>query len=238
MQPQRILIMGAAGRDFHNFNVYFRDKAEYEVAAFTATQIPNIEGRRYPSSLAGELYPDGIPIHPEEELEDLIRQHQIDQVIFAYSDVSHSYVMHLASRVLATGADFRLMGTGTTQIPSNRPVVSICAARTGSGKSQTSRYVADKLLSMELSVAAIRHPMPYGDLEKQAVQRFSKLEDLDLHECTIEERADLVLIGTPIDLGKLLDLNKPSTRVRYELEISGQPNLEDILEATFKKASG
>jgi predicted GTPase len=442
MSPIKTLIMGAAGRDFHNFNVSFRDNNAYEVVAFTATQIPNIEGRVYPASLAGELYPKGIPIYPEEQLEQLIRKHKINQVIFAYSDVSHVYVMHIASRVLATGADFRLMGMDSTQLSSSKPVVSVCAARTGSGKSQTSRYVANKLLTMGLRVAAIRHPMPYGDLEKQAVQRFSTLEDLDVQECTIEEReeyephisrgvivyagvdyarilkqaekdadvilwdggnndlsfyksdlhivvvdphrpgheisyhpgeanviaadvivinkvdtadaqniervrknvtainpsatiieaaspisvdnpddirdarvlvvedgptlthgemaygagwvaakrfgagtivnprpyavgsikavyekypstgdvlpamgygedqmkeleatinaadADLVLIGTPINLGKLLDLNKPSTRVRYDLEVNGQPSLDDIIEATFKKASG
>ena len=212
MQPQRILIMGAAGRDFHNFNVYFRDNEQYKVVAFTATQIPNIEGRIYPASLAGTLYPKGIPIHPEEELEELIQEKDIDQVVFAYSDVSHEYAMHLASRVLASGPDFRLMGTASTQIPSNKPVVSICAARTGSGKSQTSRYVADKLISMGLRVAAIRHPMPYGDLEKQAVQRFSKLEDLDLHECTIEEREEYephislgIIVYSGVDYAKILE---------------------------------
>lgn len=212
MPAQRILIMGAAGRDFHNFNVYFRDNEAYEVVAFTATQIPNIEGRTYPASLAGSLYPQGIPIHPEDELETLIRERHIDQVVFAYSDVSHEYVMHIASRVLASGADYRLMGTGTTQIPSKKPVVSVCAARTGSGKSQTSRYVADKLISMGLKVAAIRHPMPYGDLEKQAVQRFSKLEDLDRHECTIEEREEYephisrgVIVYAGVDYAKILE---------------------------------
>jgi predicted GTPase len=212
MQPQRILIMGAAGRDFHNFNVYFRDNEQYEVVAFTATQIPNIEGRVYPASLSGNLYPEGIPIYSEEELENLIRDKQIDQVVFAYSDVSHEYVMHIASRVLANGADYRLMGTASTQIPSNKPVISICAARTGSGKSQTSRYVADKLISMGLRVAAIRHPMPYGDLEKQAVQRFSKLEDLDLHECTIEEREEYephisrgIIVYSGVDYAKILE---------------------------------
>jgi predicted GTPase len=212
MQPQRVLIMGAAGRDFHNFNVYFRGNEAYEVVAFTATQIPNIEGRVYPASLAGELYPQGIKIYPEETLEQLIRDHQVDQVVFAYSDVSHEYVMHLASRVLATGADFRLMGMDSTQIASVKPVVSVCAARTGSGKSQTSRYVADKLLSMGLKVAAIRHPMPYGDLEKQAVQRFSTLEDLDRHECTIEEREEYephisrgVIVYAGVDYAKILE---------------------------------
>ena len=212
MKPQRTLIMGAAGRDFHNFNVYFRDNDAYEVVAFTATQIPNIEGRVYPASLAGKLYPEGVPIYPEEKLEDLIREHQIDQVVFAYSDVSHEYVMHLASRVIAYGADFRLMGTSTTQIQANKPVISVCAARTGSGKSQTSRYVADKLLAMGMKVAAIRHPMPYGDLEKQAVQRFAKLEDLDLHECTIEEREEYephiargIIVYAGVDYARILE---------------------------------
>jgi predicted GTPase len=213
MQPQRILIMGAAGRDFHNFNVYFRDNEQYEVVAFTATQIPNIEGRVYPASLSGNQYPEGIPIHPEEELEVLIRDKHIDQVVFAYSDVSHEYVMHIASRVLASGADYRLMGTASTQIPSKKPVISICAARTGSGKSQTTRYVADKLTSMGLRVAVIRHPMPYGDLERQAVQRFTKLEDLDLHKCTIEEREEYephisrgINVYSGIDYAKILEL--------------------------------
>ena len=212
MKPQRTLIMGAAGRDFHNFNVYFRDNDAYEVVAFTATQIPNIEGRVYPASLAGNLYPEGIPIFPEEKLEELIGEHQIDQVIFAYSDVSHEYVMHLASRVIAYGADFRLMGTSTTQIPANKPVISVCAARTGSGKSQTSRYVADKLIAMGMKVAAIRHPMPYGDLEKQAVQRFAKLEDLDLNECTIEEREEYephisrgIIVYAGVDYARILE---------------------------------
>ena len=212
MKPQRTLIMGAAGRDFHNFNVYFRDNDAYEVVAFTATQIPNIEGRVYPASLAGKLYPEGVPIYPEEKLEDLIREHQIDQVVFAYSDVSHEYVMHLASRVIAYGADFRIMGTSTTQIQANKPVISVCAARTGSGKSQTSRYVADKLLAMGMKVAAIRHPMPYGDLEKQAVQRFAKLEDLDLHECTIEEREEYephiargIIVYAGVDYARILE---------------------------------
>ncbi|TFH37081.1 MAG: GTPase [Anaerolineales bacterium] len=212
MKPQRTLIMGAAGRDFHNFNVYFRDNDAYDVIAFTATQIPNIDGRIYPPSLAGSLYPKGVPIYPEQQLEDLIREQHIDQVIFSYSDVSHEYVMHLASRVIATGADFRLMSARTTQITSNKPVVSVCAARTGAGKSQTSRYVANKLQSMGLKVAAIRHPMPYGDLEKQVVQRYSKLEDLDLHECTIEEREEYephisrgIIVYAGVDYAKILE---------------------------------
>ncbi len=190
MSPIRTIIMGAAGRDFHNFNVYFRDNADYEVVAFTATQIPNIESRKYPPELAGSLYPKGIPIYAESELVDLIKKNKIDQVIFAYSDVPHSYVMHKASIVLAAGADFRLMGIATTQIKSVKPVVSICAVRTGSGKSQTSRRVSKILRDMGYRLAAIRHPMPYGDLVKQRVQRFVDYSDLDKFECTIEEREE------------------------------------------------
>ena len=188
--PVRTLIMGAAGRDFHNFNVFFRENPDYEVVAFTATQIPNIEGRKYPAALSGELYPEGIPIFPESELIDLIKKHQVEQVIFAYSDVPHEYVMHKASEVLAAGPDFRLMGSHTTQIESTKPVVSVCAVRTGSGKSQTTRRVAAILKGFGKKVAVIRHPMPYGDLAKQAVQRFGELADLDKHECTIEEREE------------------------------------------------
>jgi predicted GTPase len=182
--------MGAAGRDFHNFNVFFRDNAEYEVVAFTATQIPNIDGRRYPAELAGKLYPKGIPIFPESDLVRLIKELAVDQVIFAYSDVPHEYVMHKASTVLAAGADFRLMGTRDTQIKSTKPVISVCAVRTGSGKSQTTRRVSLILRDMGYKVAAIRHPMPYGDLVKQKVQRFATYADLDKHECTIEEREE------------------------------------------------
>ncbi|MBE9507440.1 MAG: GTPase, partial [Chloroflexi bacterium] len=182
--------MGAAGRDFHNFNTYFRDDSHYQVVAFTATQIPNIEGRRYPPELAGSLYPEGIPICPEEELDDLIRQHKVDQVIFSYSDVPHEYVMHKASQVLVAGADFRLMGTGTTMLESKKPVIAICAVRTGSGKSQTTRHVCDVLQRIGKKVVVIRHPMPYGDLAAQAVQRFANYEDLDRHKCTIEEREE------------------------------------------------
>jgi len=190
MDRTRVLIMGAAGRDFHNFNVYFRPRQDYEVVAFTATQIPNIEGRLYPASLAGPLYPRGIPIHPESELVALIHKHAVEQVIFAYSDVSHEYVMHQASQVLAAGADFRLMGAAATQLASEKPVISICAVRTGSGKSQTTRRVAMILRAMGLRVAAIRHPMPYGDLAAQAVQRFGDYKDLAAHNCTIEEREE------------------------------------------------
>jgi predicted GTPase len=182
--------MGAAGRDFHNFNVYFRDNPAYDVVAFTATQIPDIEGRTYPAELAGAQYPKGIPIYAESDLVQLIREKQVEQVVFAYSDVPHEYVMHKASTVLAAGADFRLMGLKATQIKSSKPVVSVCAVRTGSGKSQTTRRVSLILRGMGYRVAAIRHPMPYGDLVKQAVQRFATYADLDLHECTIEEREE------------------------------------------------
>jgi len=183
----RVLIMGAAGRDFHNFNVYFRDNLDYEVVAFTATQIPDIAGRIYPPGLAGTQYPSGIPIKSEDDLINLIREKHVDQVVFAYSDVPHEYVMHRASKVLAAGADFRLMGFKSTQIKSKKPVVSIGAVRTGAGKSQTTRRVSLILRGMGYKVAAIRHPMPYGDLVKQAVQRFASYEDLDRYDCTIEE---------------------------------------------------
>ncbi len=188
--PKRVVIMGAAGRDFHNFNVYFRDNPDYQVVAFTATQIPNIEGRRYPPELAGRLYPEGIPIYPEEELTELVRRYQVDQVVFAYSDVSHEYVMHKASQVLVAGADFRLMGTGSTMLTSRKPVVAVCAVRTGSGKSQTTRHVCDVLRRMGHRVVVVRHPMPYGDLTAQVVQRFATYEDLDRYRCTIEEREE------------------------------------------------
>jgi predicted GTPase len=190
MSPIRIIIMGAAGRDFHNFNVFFRQNAEYEVIAFTATQIPDIEGRTYPPELAGSRYPSGIPIYPEADLLDLIRQNQIDQVVFAYSDVPYEYVMHKASAVLAAGADFRLMGLKYTQLQSSKPVVSVCAVRTGSGKSQTTRRVSLNLRELGFKVAVIRHPMPYGNLVNQVVQRFASYEDLEKHECTIEEREE------------------------------------------------
>ncbi len=190
MSSIRVLVMGAAGRDFHNFNVAFRGNPAVEVVAFTATQIPNIDDRRYPPALAGSLYPQGIPIYPESDLVRLIRDLRVDQVVFAYSDVPHEYVMHKASQVLAAGADFRLMGVQSTQIPSSKPVVSVCAVRTGSGKSQTTRRVSRILRGMGYSVAAIRHPMPYGDLVKQKVQRFATYEDLARHDCTIEEREE------------------------------------------------
>ncbi len=183
----KVLIMGAAGRDFHNFNVYFRENEAYEVVAFTATQIPDIDGRKYPAELAGSLYPEGIPIHDEDELEDLIYDHDIDEVIFSYSDLTYEYVMSKAALVNYAGADFRLMGAKSTMIPSTKPLIAICATRTGCGKSQTTRAVCDHLTAQGKKVVAIRHPMPYGDLVKQKVQRFAELDDLKKHDCTIEE---------------------------------------------------
>jgi predicted GTPase len=211
MSATRTLIMGAAGRDFHNFNVFFRDNSDYEVVAFTATQIPDIEGRTYPPELAGKLYPKGIPIYAESDLLKLIREKNVDQVIFAYSDVPHEVVMHKASSVLAAGPDFRMMGTKTTQLKSVKPVVSVCAVRTGSGKSQTTRRVSLILRDMGYKVAAIRHPMPYGDLVKQAVQRYADYSDLDKYECTIEEREEYephldngILVYAGVDYEKIL----------------------------------
>jgi predicted GTPase len=182
--------MGAAGRDFHNFNVAFRDNPAYEVVAFTAAQIPDIEGRTYPPELAGPLYPRGIPIYAEADLPSLIQRLEVSQVVFAYSDVPHEYVMHKASIVLAAGADFHLMGPGSTQIKSSKPVVSVCAVRTGSGKSQTTRRVSMILRQMGFKVAAVRHPMPYGDLTRQVIERFADYDDLEKYHCTIEEREE------------------------------------------------
>jgi predicted GTPase len=211
MSKTNVLIMGAAGRDFHNFNVFFRTRPEFQVVAFTATQIPNIEGRVYPKELAGELYPGGIPIHPEEELTRLIQQLAVERAVFAYSDISHNYVMHKASQVLAAGADFWILGPDATQLASSRPVVSICAARTGSGKSQTTRRVAAILQGLGHRVAAIRHPMPYGDLVRQAAQRFAGYDDLEAAACTIEEReeyephlANGVLVFAGVDYERIL----------------------------------
>jgi predicted GTPase len=187
---RRVVIAGAAGRDFHNFNVAFRGRDDVRVVAFTATQIPDIEGRVYPAELAGEGYPDGIPIRAEEELADLIRREEVDDVVFAYSDVTHEHVMHIGSIALAAGADFRLMGPRSTELRSSKPVVAICAVRTGSGKSQTTRHVAAVLRGAGKRVAVLRHPMPYGDLTKQAVQRFERYEDLDAADATIEEREE------------------------------------------------
>ncbi len=187
MPKSRVLIMGAAGRDFHNFNTFYRDNPDYQVVAFTATQIPEIDDRRYPPELAGHLYPEGIPIEPESRLAELIAEHRVDEVVFAYSDVTHEYVMHMGARVNALGPDFRLMGGTRTMLESTKPVVAICAVRTGSGKSQTTRRVAEILTEQGLKVAAIRHPMPYGNLAQQAVQRFATIEDLATQKCTIEE---------------------------------------------------
>jgi len=182
-----VLILGAAGRDFHNFNVFYRDNEDSDVVAFTATQIPDIDGRKYPAELAGDLYPEGIAIHDEEELEDLIYDLDVDEVVFSYSDLPYEYVMSKAAIVNYAGADFRLMGAKSTMIPSTKPVIAICAARTGCGKSQTTRAVCDHLTAQGKKVVAIRHPMPYGDLVKQKVQRFAELADLKKHDCTIEE---------------------------------------------------
>ncbi|MCX6111978.1 MAG: cyclic 2,3-diphosphoglycerate synthase, partial [Proteobacteria bacterium] len=184
---KKVIIMGAAGRDFHNFNVYYRNNQDYEVVAFTATQIPDIDGRRYPAALCGDDYPKGIPIHAEEELPELIKKHSIDEVVFAYSDVPHERVMHKASWVMSMGPDFIMMGPKSTMLRSTKPVISICAVRTGCGKSQTTRRVSEILIEAGKKVVAVRHPMPYGDLVKQKVQRFSTIQDLKKHKCTIEE---------------------------------------------------
>jgi len=203
--------MGAAGRDFHNFNVRFRDNEGYEVVAFTATQIPDIEGRTYPPSLAGKLYPNGIPIHAEEELVDLIRRDKVDEVVFSYSDLAYREVMGKAAIVNSAGADFQLLGAENTMLKSHVPVISVCAVRTGCGKSQTTRRVCDILKQKGRKVVAIRHPMPYGDLTKQAVQRFETYEDLDRHDCTIEEREEYephidkgIIVYAGVDYGAIL----------------------------------
>lgn len=190
MGHRKVVIMGAAGRDFHNFNMLFRDNPDYEVVAFTAAQIPDIEGRTYPPVLAGELYPQGVPIYAEEELGDLIRKHAVDEVWFSYSDVSHLDLMHKGSQVVAWGAHFGICSATRTMLRSSRPVIAITAVRTGVGKSQTTRYLSAILRDLGKKVVAVRHPMPYGDLAKQAVQRFATYEDLDLHETTIEEREE------------------------------------------------
>ncbi len=190
MKKTRVIIMGAAGRDFHNFNVYYRKNEQYDVVAFTAAQIPGIERRNYPAVLAGPNYPNGIPIYPEEKLIDLIREYEVEEVVFAYSDVSHEYVMHEASTALSNGPDFRLMGPLTTMLKAKVPVISVCATRTGAGKSQTSRKVAEILKNLGYRIVIVRHPMPYCDLSAEAVQRFASYEDLDKYACTIEEREE------------------------------------------------
>lgn len=201
MSKIKVIIMGAAGRDFHNFNVYFRNNSNYEIVAFTATQIPDIAGRKYPVELSGPLYPKGIPIYLEEDLPNLIKKNEIDQVILAYSDLPHQYVMDKASIVLANGADFRLMGPKNTMLKSKVPVVSICAVRTGCGKSQTTRRVGEILKEMGYKIAVIRHPMPYGDLREQIWQRYETYADLDRYNCTIEEREEY---EPHIDRGNIL----------------------------------
>ncbi|MHA2346492.1 MAG: cyclic 2,3-diphosphoglycerate synthase [Candidatus Hodarchaeales archaeon] len=211
MKRIKTLILGAAGRDFHNFNTFFRDNENYDVVAFTATQIPDIADRKYPAVLAGKLYPDGIPIYPEEQIRELITDNKIEQVILAYSDLSYTYVMNLASTVLACGADFRILGPNHTMINSKLPVIAVLAVRTGSGKSQTTRKIGKILRTQGKKVAVIRHPMPYGDLEKQICQKFNSYEDLRKHNCTIEEmeeyephikEGNLVFAG--VDFGEIL----------------------------------
>jgi predicted GTPase len=215
MARRRVVIMGAAGRDFHNFNCLFRDNEDYEVVAFTATQIPDIEGRTYPPSLAGSLYPDGIPIRPEEELQAIVTDNDVDEVWFSYSDVAHTYVMNVASKVIGWGPHFGVCSAVKTMIPSSKPLIAITAVRTGVGKSQTTRYVSRILKAMGKKVVAIRHPMPYGDLAKQACQRFATYADLDLHECTIEEREEY---EPHIDNGFVVYAGVDYERILHEAE--------------------
>lgn len=212
MARRRLLILGAAGRDFHDFNTVFRGDPGVEVVAFTATQIPKIDGRRYPPELAGPLYPEGIPIEPEDRLEHLIERHGVDEVVFAYSDIPYSHVGHLASRVLAAGADFRLHGLDRLMLPSRTPVIAVTAVRTGCGKSPTTRYLVRALKESGRRVVVVRHPMPYGDLSKQAVQRFETVADLDRHECTFEEREEYeshieegTIVYAGVDYGAILE---------------------------------
>ena len=217
---KRVLILGAAGRDFHNFNVVFRDNLDYHVVAFTAAQIPDIAGRLYPRELAGRLYPEGIPIFEEKDLENIISQERVDAVVFSYSDVSYATLMHLGSRVVAAGADFWLLGTEHTQIRSKVPVVSVCATRTGCGKSPVSRLVAAKLREQGEKPVVIRHPMPYGNLVEQAVQRFATLRDLDLQQCTIEEREEYephIQLGTVVYAG--VDYEEILRRAEKEADV-------------------
>lgn len=211
MKTKKILILGAAGRDFHNFNVVFRGDPEYNVVAFTANQIPGIANRRYPTELAGSLYPAGIPIFEEKDVEHLVKEHEIDAAVFSYSDISYQNLMHLASRVVASGADFWLLSSSRTQLKSSVPVISICAVRTGCGKSPVGRLVASELRRGGQRVVVVRHPMPYGDLAAQAVQRFAVMEDLDKHQCTIEEREEYephlregTIVYAGVDYGRIL----------------------------------
>ena len=209
---EKVIIMGAAGRDFHNFNVYFRDNPRYQVVAFTAAQIPRIEGRLYPAELCGKLYPQGIPIYPEAKLADLIRQNKVDLIAFSYSDVPHVDVMHKASIAMAEGADFMLIGATYTMLRSRKPVVAVCAVRTGCGKSQTTRKVCDIIGKLQKRVVVVRHPMPYGDLRAQVVQRFSSYDDFEKHQCTIEEREEYeplvdqgIVVYAGVDYGQILE---------------------------------
>ncbi|MCH7760604.1 GTPase [candidate division TA06 bacterium] len=217
---RRVLIMGAGGREFHNFNTYFRGKEEFEVLAFTAAQIPNISDRRYPRELAGPLYPQGIPIYPESELSELIQKKKIDVVVFAYSDVPHSTVMHKASKALSAGADYLLMGPHSCMLSSKKPVTAICAVRTGAGKSQTTRRVSKILKKKGKKVVVVRHPMPYGDLKKQVCQRFASLEDLNKYSMSIEEREEYephLLAGTVVYAG--VDYQKILKKAEKEAEV-------------------
>jgi len=211
MKRKNVIILGAAGRDFHNFNTYYRDAEDYNVKAFTAAQIPDIDGRKYPAELAGSLYPEGIPIHAQDDLEKLIKELEIDICTFSYSDVPYAYVMGIGARVNAAGAQFHILGTKDTMIKSSKPIIAVCAVRTGCGKSQTSRKIVENLKEMGLRVVAVRHPMPYGDLVKQKVQRFATLDDLRKHDCTIEEmeeyepyvtRGNVIYAG--VDYGEIL----------------------------------
>jgi len=219
----KVIIMGAAGRDFHNFNVFFRDNEDYEVVAFTAAQIPGIAGRTYPKQLAGSLYKKDIPIYPEENLPELIREHGINQVILAYSDLSHETVMQKASLILAAGADFRLMGTQSTMLKSKKPVISVCAVRTGAGKSPTSQKLVDLLIEKGFRVVVVRHPMPYGDLLKQECQRFATMDDCVKNECTIEEREEYepyiccgTVVYSGVDFEKILKKNMPQFKALFQ----------------------
>ncbi len=211
MKPRNVLILGAAGRDFHNFNVFYRGRKEYNVVAFTATQIPDIAGRRYPKELSGKLYPNGIPIYPEERLPELIKKFRIDDVVFCYSDVSHEHVMHLGSIAVANGANFVLLGSEQTMLKSTKPVIAVCAVRTGSGKSQTTRWIANYLRDKGKRIVVVRHAMPYGDLRKQIVQRFETYWDLERQHCTIEEREECephialgIVVYAGVDYEKIL----------------------------------
>jgi predicted GTPase len=219
-RPRRVLIMGAAGRDFHNFNVVYRDDPTHEVVAFTATQIPGIEDRVYPPELAGDMYPKGIPIYPEDDLEGRVEELEVDEVVFAYSDVSHKTVMHLGSRAMAAGADFTILGPRSTMLKAKLPVVAICAVRTGSGKSQTTRAVTRALKAAGKTVAVIRHPMPYGHLVDQVAQRFENFDDLTAHNCTIEEREEYEphlaqgsIVYAGIDYGRILEMAQQDVEI-------------------------